>query len=89
MRQVVDALGAPANWTTKPDGTSQLGYNYVQKEPGMFRRIKEARFAFDQNPCRSKQREESIPSLQPTDQPPGLRPYGRAAAELRRGAPRA
>lgn len=48
-RQVVEKLGEPANWTTNPDGTSQLGYSYVQRERVMFRQVKEARFTFDRN----------------------------------------
>jgi hypothetical protein len=48
-REVVAALGEPANWKSNPDGTSELGYNYVAPEPSAFRRIKEARFTFNRN----------------------------------------
>ena len=48
--QVVALLGKPAGWLTKPDGTSQLEYDYV--EPGGasdLRKVIYAFFTFDRN----------------------------------------
>lgn len=46
-KQVAAALGRPSNWRTLADGSSEMGYDYVDSRPSFFRQVKEARFVFD------------------------------------------
>lgn len=49
-QEVVDALGEPANWSSKPDGTSTLGYDFVSaNEMFGMRKVLRASFAFDRD----------------------------------------
>lgn len=46
--EVVDALGKPAGWHTKPDGSSMLEYDYIgASEPPGMRRIMYTMFFFN------------------------------------------
>lgn len=49
-QEVVDLLGKPANWSSNPDGTSELGYNFVSSQEmfGM-REVLRASFTFDKD----------------------------------------
>ncbi len=44
--EVVNLLGKPAWWQTKPDGTSILGYDYVGKRQTSIQQIKRATLSF-------------------------------------------
>ena len=54
-QQVVDLLGKPANWSSEPDGSSELGYNFVSTHEmfGM-REVLRASFTFDKHLVLSK-----------------------------------
>lgn len=49
-QEVVDLLGKPANWSSEPDGSSELGYNFVSTHEmfGM-REVLRASFTFDKH----------------------------------------
>lgn len=45
-RDVVAALGKPAWWQTRPDGTSSLGYDFVGSRDNPLQKIERATFDF-------------------------------------------
>ena len=54
-QEVVNSLGEPANWSSKPDGTSELGYNFVStNEMFGMRKVLRASFTFDKDLVLSK-----------------------------------
>jgi len=49
-QEVVALLGEPANWSTEPDGTSELGYDFVSTHEAFgLRKVLRASFTFDKN----------------------------------------